>query len=143
MLKALATCSFLKTSEDGDGVTFLGNVFGCLNLLLVKKLFLISILNFHCFSLCLLFHPPDMHFCEKPCSISFIASSCVWKGCFWVLPRPPLHAEEFRFPQLFLISVQSYNFGDPSLNLLHFIDVMRSLRLDALLQVIHYYTNKC
>lgn len=101
--KALAACS-LKTSEDGDGATFLDNVFDCLNLLLVKNLFLISSLNFPCFSLCLLFHPSDMHFCEEPGSISFIAFSWVWKGCFWVLQGPPpLHAEEFWFPQLFLI----------------------------------------
>ncbi|KAM4673274.1 ras-related protein Rab-28 isoform 11-T12 [Amazona ochrocephala] len=36
-------------------------------------------------SLCLLFHSPDMHFCEEPGSISFIASSWLLHPVVWNL----------------------------------------------------------
>ena len=93
----------------------------------------------------IVFHPPDMHYCKEPGSISFTASSWVWQDCFQVLPGPPASSWCWRIvvPSAFphrTSAPTSDRLGGPLLKLLQFIDVLRGLRLDVLLQI---WSNKC
>ena len=73
LLRALST-SVLKISKDGDCTTLLSNLFQCLSVLVVKKIFPLASLSLS-FQLMLAVSPlPIMHHYEEPGSIIIVTS---------------------------------------------------------------------